>query len=774
MSDSIAHVSRGGALLALLLALAACGGDGPPKLVFIQVSPAVVLLPKGRTEKVVATGTWSDGSSRDLTARAAWSTADPNVATVDGGLVTAVGIGSSSIIATVDRVQGTGTAMVSAPVLTGFSLEPAAATLPVGSVLKLVPTGSFSDGTTRDLSWETTWTSSTPANVVVSGNGRALAAPGAPAGGTSTIQATHAGRTARSTVTVAARVPIAPTPSGDPLFAQQWYLRNTGQNGYADYAGVAGEDIAASATYGTDGWSGAGVKIAVIDTGLEIWHEDLSANMVPGSWNFVTGTADPTSSLTTGDHGTAVAGLIAMVQGNGKGGMGVAPGAGLNGYNFIASKQTRAYLVASLGGSSADPKSDDVWVFNQSYGYDNTTDFPVDPLEEAQYLSGVTALRGGKGALYVKAAGNGFRGFGPTSAPATCAAARALGVSCQNASMDPLNTLPYNVVVGAVNANGLRSSYSTSGSALWVAAPGGEFGLNASVFPPTSCTAAGGCPHYAYEPAMITTDQSGCAAGWSVSSLETGSLFDDGKVPENASCNYAATMNGTSSAAPVMAGVIALLLEANPNLGWRDVKHVLATTATQVDPSRAPVTVPPTDPDPLMGGYVAELPWTANAAGHPFHAWYGFGRVNVDRAVAMAKTYAVNLGSFADTGWISSPALNLPIPDASPVGATSVIPVPTNLVIEAVQVAVTAVHPYTGDLGIELVSPAGTKSILMNIRNGFNGTTGLAGMVLASNAFYGESSAGSWTIKVVDGDGAHKAPTAGQSLTGWQIRIYGH
>jgi subtilisin-like proprotein convertase family protein len=91
--------------------------------------------------------------------------------------------------------------------------------------------------------------------------------------------------------------------------------------------------------------------------------------------------------------------------------------------------------------------------------------------------------------------------------------------------------------------------------------------------------------------------------------------------------------------------------------------------------------------------------------------------------------------------------------------------------VEAVQISVTATHPAIGDLGIELVSPLGTRSVLKNIRDGFSGSANLNGMVLLSNAFYGENPAGVWTIKVVDGSGVNA--TAG-TLTGWSIRVFGH
>ena len=80
----------------------------------------------------------------------------------------------------------------------------------------------------------------------------------------------------------------------------------------------------------------------------------------------------------------------------------------------------------------------------------------------------------------------------------------------------------------------------------------------------------------------------------------------------------------------------------------------------------------------------------------------------------------------------------------------------------------TITHPAPGDLGIELSSPSGTRSILLNIRNGFAAAAGLK-MTLVSNVFYGEASAGVWTLKVVDG----RAGNAG-TLDQWKIRVLGH
>ena len=92
------------------------------------------------------------------------------------------------------------------------------------------------------------------------------------------------------------------------------------------------------------------------------------------------------------------------------------------------------------------------------------------------------------------------------------------------------------------------------------------------------------------------------------------------------------------------------------------------------------------------------------------------------------------------------------------------------MIIEAVQIKVNITHDRTGDLGIELISPKGTRSVLFNINNGFSDDQNLTNMVLLSNAFYGENSSGQWTIRVVDG---HNEGSDGR-LNSWSIRFFGH
>jgi subtilisin-like proprotein convertase family protein len=482
---------------------------------------------------------------------------------------------------------------------------------------------------------------------------------------------------------------------------------------------------------------------------------------------------DPTpTDRSVGDHGTSVSGLIAATDGNDQGGRGVAPQAELVGFNYITSQsqQLTSDEIASLGGSTSEPNSSTVDVFNMSYGLNLTEDYPLDEqsLLYLQIQDGFLNGRSGKGALYVKSAGNGYLDYDNAS----CSMANAMGLPCQNANMSPYMVTPYTLVVGALNASGERSSYSTPGANLWVSAFGGEFGYSGDfTFSSNHYLDCSGSPQ-SCEPAMVTTDLMGCDSGYSQSYIDDFNSghhappnpFEDNSTGLNPGCNYTSTFNGTSSAAPVLSGVIALLLEANADLTARQVKHILAKTARQVDPNQAGITVS------LNQSYQAEQGWAINQAGYPFHNWYGFGAVDVDAALDEATSPALkSFTSLQTCAWQESNALGTAIPDKSTTGASSALSISDQLTfLEGVQVRVSATHSYTGDLGIELTSPAGTRSILFNVNNGFSSNTDLDNMTLLSNAFYGESSVGNWTLTVIDG-----ASSDNGTLDSWALRVLG-
>lgn len=533
---------------------------------------------------------------------------------------------------------------------------------------------------------------------------------------------------------------LAEPGAADPFAAEQWHLVNSRQRAYASTAGTPGEDLGMAAAL-TSGPTGRGVKLAVADTGLEICHPDLAANIeLNASHNFnVAGwrgarRTDPFEPSTLGGHGTSVAGVAAAAANNGIGGRGVAPDALLRGYNLLEAADWVAAFPDALGGSGVNPNSTDVDVFNLSFGSLGDEANPHPDLHVGLLRNGVNNLRQGRGAIYVKAAGNSFNG---------CRSLRRSvngQIGCGSANGDALNNLPYLVVVGGFNAAGQRASYASAGANLWVSAPSGEFGST--------------------HPAIITTDQIGRSRGYD-SWIARGLANNRSLNPRG---NYISSFNGTSAAAPNAAGAIALLLEAHPQLGWRDVKHILAKTARKIDPDAAAVRYG-------FGGvgYTMQLPWITNAAGYSFHNWYGFGAVNVDAALAFAASHRPgSLGEFTETqAFGSAPAA--PIPDNYGGGLVATMEVsglPADAGIEAVTLEIEVTHPFTNDLGIHLISPSGTESVLNPAFNEVLAGNADLDWQLLSNAFYGEPPNGEWRLKIVDA-----APGDVGRLNAWRLRF---
>ena len=523
----------------------------------------------------------------------------------------------------------------------------------------------------------------------------------------------------------------------DALANYQWHLDNKGLKYYTQISNTAGEDINHE-TARNNAWSGHGVLIAVSDNGTQTSHPDLFSNILsqyernyssddPGAWH---SSAYPSGTDASSAHGTAVAGLIAAIDGNNEGGMGVAPRSKLAVFRYVG---TGGNLNKAI-----DQANGPFHIFNYSYGRSSCSfiDLPQSLIDQFKY--GVENLRDGKGAIYVKAAGNEY-----ISGLDDCVDG-AQGNYYGNANLEEEHSTPYMIVVGAFNADGISSSYSTPGSSLWIVAPGGEFGVDRA--------------------AVISTDLVGCDSGMANSNTSY-TDFDKG-VPENSDCSYTNTMNGSSAATPIVSGSVALILEANPNLSWREVKHIIAKTARKIDPNR---NVTPHPQGANLQNHTYQDAWLTNSSGYHFHNWYGFGAIDVSAAVQMAQSYTNSLPSLQETNWVNSKTgLNLSIPDSNATGVTDSMYVNNELTIEAVQIKITLDHTYTGDLGVELTSPSGMKSILMNINSNIL-ETNLSDALLLSNAFYGESSKGTWTLKVIDG-----APADTGALKGWKLNFFGH
>lgn len=578
-------------------------------------------------------------------------------------------------------------------------------------------------------------------------------------------------------------VGISPAVSAyDPLYSEQWHLDNTGQTAFAANPAVAGNDLNTKLTQAM-GIAGVGVKVAVIDSGVQIDHPDLAGNVVTGSRNFVEDSPFPADyPVDVNGHGTAVAGLISAVGNNGEGVRGVASRSSLMGFNWLANQTLEGWLISH----GADASTSDVRVFNQSYGFSPITPIPFDENDpqfklEMDVMKDVSESNAwGRGAVFVKSAGNGYRYFNTGRffvLPSDFFAGGGnQGLPMHNSAQSYDNSSYYNLVTSALRADGTRASYSSVGANVWVAAPAGEYGQDF--------------------PAMVTTDLMGCEEGQNTSA-DLGINGLHGGTEQDPSCNYTSTMNGTSSAAPNTSGAIAAIMSTNHALTARDVRALLAETASVTDKDHPGVQLEFVNNQGELVSYEAISPWQKNAAGVNFHTFYGFGAVNLDEAMKRARMTNNVLPAQIITPWASN-ATEVSVPDASLVGGSSAIAVTDDITVESVQVKLTLEHSRLPDLAIELISPSGTRSVLQTPRNGLVGqsldpnVTGYENQLLLSNQFYGEDAKGEWTLRAIDTNGdevfsfiayfnssaIYDVPMANNAKPGviknWSMRIFGH
>jgi subtilisin-like proprotein convertase family protein len=238
----------------------------------------------------------------------------------------------------------------------------------------------------------------------------------------------------------------------------------------------------------------------------------------------------------------------------------------------------------------------------------------------------------------------------------------------------------FGITVGAADKGGKHSSYSNGGTSLFISAPGGDLDY--------------------YSNNIVALAGAGCT-------------------------DYGA---GTSFAAPVVAGVIALMLEANPELSWRDVQGILASTGTIIQPD---------DPS-----------WTTNSAGLRHSNIYGFGLVNASAAVTAAKSWTLltpEIEIITDSG-----SVNISIPEyREAIVSTITVNANDTFKVESVSVYLDLYHSSRGDLDIELTSPAGTKSILSPGRRPEN-SQNIERWKLLTVRNRDESANGVWSLSIVD------------------------
>ncbi len=168
-------------------------------LVSIAISPANPSVPKGETQQLIATGTYNDGSTQDISSKVTWSGAVPGVVDLNAtGLVTATSLGTATIAAAEGSISGTTVITVSAAIPVSLALSPAAPSITVGFTQQFRAVELFSDGTRRTVTTHATWTSSDPDIATVSASGIATGADL----GTASISASYLSVSGSSSLTV--------------------------------------------------------------------------------------------------------------------------------------------------------------------------------------------------------------------------------------------------------------------------------------------------------------------------------------------------------------------------------------------------------------------------------------------------------------------------------------------------------------------------------------------------------------------------------------------
>ena len=331
--------------------------------------------------------------------------------------------------------------------------------------------------------------------------------------------------------------------------------------------------------------------------------------------------------------------------------------------------------------------NNDIDIYSNSWGPSDSGDYlgTAGPLILAAFEDDAYNGRNGLGNPITWAAGNGLS-------------------NQDDSNLDAYANNRFTISVTAVNHDGDQTDYGEPGANVLIASPSAGSGVG-----------------------ITTTD------------LEGNRGYAGG--------DYTSDFGGTSSATPLVSGIIALMLEANNNLTWRDVQQILVESARKNN--------------------VSDPGWNTNGAGLDFNHRYGFGVVDAGHAVDLAKTWTT-LGPEVN---VSSGRITVSqiIPDnapSSPVVSTHTIS--ESLVLESVEVIFDADHTYRSDLDVTLISPDGTESELVNYFANRDSNNDYNEWLFSSVQHWGEVSAGTWTLEVYD-DGNQDVGTWNH----WELVIHG-
>ncbi|KAK3584435.1 hypothetical protein CHS0354_017715 [Potamilus streckersoni] len=507
-------------------------------------------------------------------------------------------------------------------------------------------------------------------------------------------------------------IPTQTIEHSDPFYKDQWYLENLGQTG-----GKRGIDMNVAKVW-EYGFTGKGVVVAVLDDGIDHSHPDLKRNYDPEASADMNDINDakndpmPNKSDSSNSHGTRCAGEIAAECDNNVCGCGIAYNARIGGLRILDGEVTGLLEAKALLYHNQY-----IDIASASWGPKDdgkTMEAPTKACASA-LTQGVTEGRKGLGTIFVWATGNGGNN----------------GDSC---GADGYVGSIESISIGSVTDQGHKPYFMEECSSTMAVVPTG--GLS---YPGES---------YSGEKIkVVTTDiNGGCIENF----------------------------EGTSSAAPLAAGCIALVLEANPKLTWRDIQHIVVRAA-KIQSLNAT--------------------WTINGAGFHVSDAFGFGMMDCGRMVELAqswtnvppqhicKTDPQNVNEKLSRGNCVSRTLKF---DACFDDSKSKI---TNL--EHIQAYVKVEADKRGEIEIYLTSPSGTRARLLPKRINDQSNEGI-NFVFMSIHTWGENPQGIWKIEVCHGDGGQNTDTvddvkkvlrrmldrmakveSGRFIS-WELRAYGY
>ncbi len=488
----------------------------------------------------------------------------------------------------------------------------------------------------------------------------------------------------------------------DPLYAKQWHLNHTG----------GAQLVSGSHVFAEKAWDitrgNRSIVVAIMDDSVDVSHPDFQGiGKIVAPRDLKDNDFLPLPGEPEDNHGTSCAG-VAVAEENGFGVVGVAPGCALmpiRTTGFLDDESIEQLFDWAVQKGAA--------VISCSWG-PSAVYFPLSLRQRAALTRAATQGRNGKGCVIVFAAGNANR---PTSGTIN---ERGWPNDALRGSVQWLGGFvvhPDVITVSACTSLNKKSAYSNWGPDVSVCAPSNNappgIGLPETGYVATPPEVRVPTPGLG----IVTTDRRG-QDGYDAS-------------------DFTADFGGTSSATPLVAGVAALVLSANPDLTATEVRQILQQTADKIVDA---------DPDPQFGFRKG----TYEANGHS--DWFGYGKVNAFKAVQMANQR--QMAAIAPSRQRQYPTTaNLAIPDYNLQGVTSGVQVSDNAAIRDIQVTVAIDHSYLGDVEVSLTAPSG-QTVLLQGRSLGQRTTLQSTYTLRSTPvlrrLLGQPALGRWQLTVTD------------------------